>query len=144
MGVYDRLTMDNGQYLQKIEADQWSQERDDYRDSIRVERGNRVECTYTVENHRFSAYSADVEVFFLHNDEAISEPLAGVLEAKAFGEAEMKWVLDADAFVPADYPSEQNYNIKVLIKRGEVQREVIVNISGLPVKPVIIEPRPAG
>ncbi|MFC1942637.1 hypothetical protein ACFLWU_05415 [Chloroflexota bacterium] len=142
LGVYDTVVLDNGQYSQKIETDQWSQEKYDYRASTGVERGNQVEFTYTVENHRFSGYSADVEVSFLHNDEIISDPIVDVITAEAFGMDEMKWILDADAFVPADYPSEQQYIVNVLVKRDNVQREVLVNISGLPMKPVIIEPRP--
>ena len=141
MGVYDTLVMDNGQYPQRIEADQWSRERYEYLASTGMERGGRVEFTYTVENHRFSAYSADVKVSFRHNDEVIATPVTGILEAGAFGEAEITWVMDADAFVPADYPSEQNYNVNMLIERDGVQREVLVYINSLPVKPVIIEPR---
>jgi hypothetical protein len=139
MGVYDSLVMDNGQYPQKIDADEWSEERYEYLASIGVERGNRVEFTYKVENHRFSAYSSDVAVSFLHNNEVISEPVTGALAAESFGEVEMKWTLDADAVVPADYPDEQNYNVKVVIKTDDLQREVLVHISGLPVKPVIVE-----
>ena len=105
-------------------------------------RGATGEFTYTVENHRFSGYAADVEVSFRHNDAVIAEPVAGTLAAGAFAGAEMKWTLDADALVPADYPEEQSYIINLLINRDGVRREVIVNVSGLPAKPVIVESRP--
>ena len=139
MGVYDTLVMDNGQFPQRIEADQWSQERYGYLASVGVERGNQVDFTYTVENHRFSQYTADVEVSFLHNKELIADIITAQLSAASFGEGELKWALDSANLVPADYPAEQSYNVNVVIKRGEIEREIIVNIypSPYPAKPVI-------
>lgn len=141
VGIYDSLVVDNGRFPQTVSYDQWAAERFDYTRLASVERGEQLKFTYTVENHQFSSYQADVTVAYRHNDEAIAAPLTQPLSAPAFGKGEVAWVMPADAFVPADYPQEQSYNVQVVISRGALQREINVNISGLPAK--VIPPVPA-
>ena len=140
MGIYDSLVMDNGQYPQRIDADRWAQEeRETYLSSTGVEKGGRVDFTYTVANHRFSGYSAEVAVSFLHNRETLSG-FSDMLSAAAFKEGELTWSLDTAEIIPADYPSDQNYNVNVIIARGETVREVVVNIYP---SPIAVKPPPS-
>lgn len=142
MGIYDSLVMDNGQYPQTIDADQWLQdERAIYMSSIGVERGSFVEFTYTIENHSFSEYSAEVEVAVTNvPDRQTLLEFSDVLSAGAFEDGELTWSLDTSEMIPADYPTEQNYNLNVNIKRGEIVRTVTVNIypAPVPAKPVVV------
>jgi len=142
MGVYDTLIMDNGQYPQTIEADQWSEERYGYLASTGVERGGRVDFTYTVENHRFSTYNADIEISFMQNQERVADIITEALTIDSFDEGELTWFLDTSEIIPADYPLEQSYNVNMVISREEIERKVLINIYPSPYasKPVLIEP----
>ncbi len=144
MGLYDSLKMDTGQYRQTIDADQWSQqEKYGYLSSVSVERGGSIDFTYKVENHRFSQYSDAVEVSLWHHNEKITDIITESLSVKSFDERELKWSLDTAELVPDDIPPEQGYNLNIVIERGEIEREIMVDIysSPYPIKSVIIEPR---
>ena len=146
MGLYDTLIMDNGQYQQKVEADQWSQpERYGYLTSTGVEQGGKIDFTYTIENHRFSEYAAAVSITLWYNDANIGT--IGFIPDKptiirAFGKAELKWSVDAAKFVPADYPAEQNFNLTMIIKRGDIERKIMINVSPSPYGIKITPPPP--
>jgi hypothetical protein len=141
IGVYDSLVMDNGQYPQTVDSDQWAQpERYGYLTSTGVERGGRIDFTYTVENHRFLEYTDAVEVSLLYGQEKLSDLATGTISAGAFDEAEVKWSLDTSNLVPEGFSAEQSYNVNMVIKRGTVEREIIINIYPSPFapKPVIV------
>ncbi len=142
IGVYDSLVMDTGQFPQKIEADQWQTERFGYLVSMGVERGGRIDFTYTVENHRFSAYEADVDVSLWFGEEKLSDLTSGQISAGAFNNGELKWTLETAGLVPDGYPEDQSYNVDLIINRSGIERRIYVNISpsAFP-KPVIIPSR---
>ena len=142
MGVYDSLVMDNGQYQQTVEADQWAQsDRYAYRASTNVDRSGKVDFAYKIDNHRFSEYEVEVYVSLWHNQDKLSDLIAGTLAAAPFSSGELKWSIDAAELVPADFPAEQSYNVNIHIQRAGIEREVVINInpSPYPPKPVIIE-----
>jgi hypothetical protein len=129
MGVYDTLRMDNGQFVQTITTDQWLQQEEfgSY-PSVSLDRGSNMNVSYTVENHRFSAYSADVSVSLYSGVEKLDDLAAGQVTAPAFGAGELSWVLDPSRFIPANSPPEQSYNLALVINRGGVERKVMVYI----------------
>ncbi|HJX12648.1 MAG TPA: hypothetical protein VJ377_03875 [Dehalococcoidales bacterium] len=135
IGLYDTLVMDNGQYPQKVEADQWSPERYGYLANTGVERGGRVDFTYTVENHRFSEYGETVSVTLWHNQDKLSDILTQTVTVKTFDKAEVKWSLDAESLVPPGYPSDINYNVSVVITRGDIERRALLSINPSPFVP---------
>ncbi len=142
MGLYDSLLMDNGQYMQTVEADQWSQqEKRGYLASTNVERDGVVNFTYEVDNRLFSEYTSNVEISMWHNQEKLSFLAFETWTIASFSKGELKWSLDAAEIVPADFSAEQSYNVSVVIKRGEFERKVVINInpSPYPPKPVIME-----
>jgi hypothetical protein len=143
MGLYDSLEMDTGQYRQTIEADQWSrQEKYSYLSSIGVERGGSIDFIYKIKNHRFSQYSDFVEASLWRNDEKITDIMSETLSVKSFDEKELTWSLNTAELVPGDIPAELNYNLFIVINRGEVEREIMIDIypSPYPIRPVITEP----
>jgi hypothetical protein len=144
IGVYDRLVMDTSRYLQTVESDQWEQtDRFSGIFSVSIERDGRIDFTYTVENHRFSEYTADIGITLWQNKAQIGdigfipdEPLM----IPAFSKKELSWFIEATDIFPAGYPVEQNYIFNVKINRGDIVREVSVYIQA---SPTIIKTVPA-
>jgi hypothetical protein len=129
MGVYDRLIMDNGQYKQTIESDQWAQQ-EKYGGivSVGLDRSGQMDFTYTVANHRFSAYTDSLEVTLWLNKVKTATLLSRQLSIPAFDKEVLTWSINATQIVPASLPAEQSYNINMRIDRSNVEREVLVNI----------------
>lgn len=143
MGFHDSVLVTAREFSQKIEADQWSQEdRYGYLPSTNVEWGGKVDFSYEVDNRRFSSYTADIEVSVWHSQEKVSDLLVQTVALGSFDKEEVKWVVDTSALLPEDAPSEQGYQYTIIIKRGEIERKIVVDVSPTPYvpKPVIIEP----
>jgi hypothetical protein len=141
LGVYDRLVMDNNQYIQTVESDQWTQtERYSGILSVSVERGGRVDFTYTVQNHRFSEYADSVDVSLWYNKVKTADLLSRQLSIPAFDKEELAWSITANDIIPAGYPAEQNYIVNIKINRGDIEREVNVIVQA---SPTIIKTVPA-
>jgi hypothetical protein len=136
MGVYDTLVMDNGQFPQTVEADQWDMERYGGLASTNMERGGRVVFTYKVANHRFSAYKSDVRISLYYQQEKVKDIFSGAIEAEAFEDGVIDWTVDAADIIPAEYPAEQAYNAYLLLNRGDVEHRIniYVNPSLYPIK----------
>jgi hypothetical protein len=149
MGVYDGLRIDNGQYVQTVDVQQWQQQQKfGFYPSVSADRGRSVSFTYTVENHRFSAYAADVRVSLWYGVDKVADLPSGQVSAAAFGSGEFALVLDAGQYVPADFPADQNYNLTLVIDREDIERKVMVYINPgsivvpKPVVPTITIPPP--
>lgn len=142
MGVYDSIVMDNGQFQQKVEADRWDSEKFGYLASTSVERGGGIEFTYTVENHRFSTYTANVGVSLWYGQEKLLDLANAEISAGAFSSGELTWTLETADLVPEDYPEDQGYFLDMIIIRGGIERRININInpSAFP-KPVPVIPR---
>ena len=129
IGVYDRLVIDNNQYVQTVEGDQWpQQERFGGIVSVSVERGGRVDFTYTVENHRLSEYSETVEVSLWSNKVKIADLLSQHISIPAFDEENVTWSINTDDIIPAGFPDEQNYTFNIRIIRGDIEREINIYV----------------
>ena len=143
IGVYDSLEMTSGEFPQIIEPDRWPEDEEyAYYSTVNVQQGGRVAFTYKVQNRTFSTYSADVEVTVSHEQEQVAVLLSQPLTVASFGEGQLEWVLDAAEFVPADFTSDQRYDLSVLIKKGDVERYILVYIRGDSYPPKIAIPEP--
>ena len=132
-GVYDSLYMDNGQYPRKVEPDQWDGDEEyRYLQSTDLQRGGLLEFTYTLENHRFKEYAAQMEVAYSHNREPVDGTVSEYITAGSFKEAEVTWTVRADDLVPAGLAVDQSYNVNMVITRGDVEREILINIYPSP------------
>lgn len=130
MGVYDTIIVKTGEFPQTIEADQWQQhERYGYWPSVYVERGNSIDFNYRVDNHQFSAYTAGVNVSLWRSQEKLADLLTETLSAGSFQSGQLEWSLDTSEIVPATFPSEQSYDFTVVIKRGQIERRIIINVN---------------
>ncbi|MCK4273292.1 MAG: hypothetical protein KAW90_00260 [Dehalococcoidales bacterium] len=143
IGVYDSLEMTSGEFPRIIEPDQWPEdEKYEYYSTVDVQQSGSIAFTYKVQNRTFSTHSADVEVTVSHEQEQVAVLLSQPLTVASFDEGQLEWVLVAAEFVPADFPSDQRYDLSVLIKKGDVERYILVYIRGDSYPPKIAIPEP--
>jgi len=135
IGVYDAIYIPMGERQQKIEADQWLQWFQYGRAEIGW--GEKANFRYEVDNRQFSTYSADIELSVWHTNEKLRDLLSQPMSIAAFDKGQLEWVIDTTELLPGGAP-EQGYEFTVIIKRGEIEREVIVYMY--PRTPVSIYP----
>jgi hypothetical protein len=142
IGVYDSLVIDNGQYKQTVAADQWAQ-REQYGNmvSTSVDRNSQVDFTYTVENHRFSDYTDSVDVSLWYNKVKTADLLSTQLSIPSFNTKVMAWSINATQVISANASTGQSYIYNVKIKRGDIERDINVNIY-VTSEGIIIVPAP--
>ena len=127
LGVYDTIYITSGEQEEKIEPDFWLQRDGTY--STGTNQDEKVFFKYEVDNRRFSSYSADIEVSVWHSQERVYDLLSQQLTIGAFDKGQLEWAVDTEEFVPEGTPTEQNYQYTVVIKRGEIERKVIIYIN---------------
>jgi len=140
MGIYDTLSITAGEREQKIEADHWL--RPDRFWSTGTSRGDKVFFSYEVDNRQFSSYTDNIEVAIWHSQEKVYDLLSQQIIIRAFGKGQLEWVVDTTEFFPADIPPEQRYQYTVIIKRGEIERNIIMRVDPAPYPPIIPLPAP--
>ncbi|MFC1966111.1 hypothetical protein ACFLWI_04100 [Chloroflexota bacterium] len=138
MGIYDTVYITAGEREEKIEADTWL--RQGSFQSTWINRGEKVFLRYAVANHRFSSYSADIEVSVWHSQEKVLNLLSQQMSVAAFDDGQLEWTVDSAELLPSDLPPEQGYEFSVIIKRGAIERKIIVYVNSYPGQ---IKPMPA-
>jgi hypothetical protein len=140
MGIYDTIYITAGEREQKIESDLWQRGGGSW--STGVNRGEKVFFSYEVDNRRFSSYTADVEVSVWRMQEKVLDVVSQPLVADPFAKARLEWTIDTAPLLPDDIPPEQSLEYTVIIKRGDIERRVIVYISPTPYVPKPPQVRP--
>lgn len=82
-----------------------------------------------MDNRWFSAYTADIEVSVWRGQEKVLDLIAQQISVLAFDEGQVEWVIDTTELLPSDVPPEQRYDYTLIIKRAEIEREIIVHIN---------------
>ena len=141
MGLYDTVYITAGEREQKVEPDFWIRQEWDW--STGVNWGEKVVFRYELDNRRFSSYTADIEVSAWRSQEKVLDLTSQPVSIAAFDKGQAEWVLDTTELLPGDTPPEQGYEYTVIIKRGVVERKIIIyiNPSVYPLKPVPALPR---
>ena len=142
-GIYDTVYVTGGEYEQKIEPDFWL--RENRFGSTNVNWGEKAFFRYEIDNRRFSSYVADFEVTVWHGQEKVTDLLSSQLRISGFDKEELTWVLNTSTILPGDVSPEQSYKYTVIIRRGEIERRIIVNVNPVayPMKvPIPAIPRP--
>jgi hypothetical protein len=133
IGVYDRLVMDNLQYKQTVEGDQWAQqEKFGGVVGTSIDRSGQVDFTYTIENHRFSPFTDSVKISLWSNKVETANLLSEQVSIPAFDKKEFKWTVSAVDILPANYSTGQSYFVSLKIKRNTIERQVNVNVYTSP------------
>ena len=130
MGIYDTIYLTTGEREQAIDADIWLQQGRLW--STGVDRDEKAFFRYEIDNRRFSSYTADIEVSIWRMQEKLQTITSQPITIGSFAKEQVEWVVDSADILPADIPAEQNYEYTVVIKRGEIERRLIININSGP------------
>ncbi len=82
-----------------------------------------------MDNRRFSSYTVDIEVAVWHSQEKLYDLVSQHMQIGAFDKGQLEWIMDTKEFIPSDIPAEQGYQYTVIIKRGQIERNIIVYIN---------------
>ena len=129
MGIYDTIYITAGEREQKVEPDSWLRQEKFEARGVGVNWGEKVFFRYEVDNRQFSTYSADIEVSVWHSQEKVRDLLSQPISIAAFDKGQLEWEIDTAELLPSDVPPEQRYEFTVIIKRGEIERKIIVYIN---------------
>ena len=141
MGIYDTVYITAGEREQKIDSEVWL--RGDKYWSSGVNRGEKAFFRYEVDNRQFSSYTADIEASVWRSQEKVRDLISQPISINAFDKGQLEWVIDTTEILPSDALPEQSYEYTIIIKRGEIERNVILYINPVPYapKPVPAPPR---
>ena len=136
MGIYDTVYITTGEQEQIIEPDSWL--RQDRSWPIGVNRDEKAFFRYEVDNRQFGTYTADIEVSLWRSQEKVRDLMSQSISAAGFEKVQIEWVVDTAEIIPVDLPPEQSFQYTVVIKRGRIERRIIVPVNPLtyPLKPV--------
>lgn len=134
MGVYDTFYLTTGEYEQKIGSESWL--RQDRYMSVGADWGDKIFFRYELDNRRFSRYETDIDVSVWRSQEKVSDLLSQQISVNGFKNSRTEWIVDTAELLPADASPEQRYQYTVIVKRGEIERRIIINTNYVP-KPVI-------
>jgi len=127
MGIYDTIYITAGEREEKVEPDSWLQQNK-FR-SVGVSWGEKALFRYELDNRRFSSYSADIEVSVWRSQEKVFDLVSQHMQIGAFDKGQLEWVVDTVELLPSDVPPEQSYEFTVTLKRGQIERNIIVYIN---------------
>ena len=130
MGVYDTIYVTTEEREWKIESDVW--QRDDPYWSRGITRGEKTFFRHEVDNRQFSGYETDIEVSIWRMQEKISDVLTQRVTIEAFSKTEIEWTVDSTELVPPDAQPDQRFDYTLTIKRGEIERNIILYINPTP------------
>jgi len=146
LGVYDTVYITTGEQSFKVEADVWQRQYPTYAPArieyapmsvegdkggyyIGANRDEKIYFRYEVDNRLFSTYKADIEVSVWHSQQKVRDLIPQPMSISAFDKGESEWVIDNTEILPKDIPPEQSYQYTVIIKRGEIERRIVVSIN---------------
>jgi len=145
LGVYDTVYITTGEQSWKVEADVWQRQYPTYAPApiyeepypeegkgiyiMSANREEKISFRYEVDNRVFSTYKADIEVSVWHSQQKVRDLILQPMSISAFDKGESEWVIDNTEILPKDIPPEQSYQYTVIIKRGEIERRIVVSIN---------------
>ncbi len=147
MGIYDTVYITAGEREEKIEPDFWLRQEKFETRGVGVDRDEKISFTYEVDNRLFSSYTADIEVSVWRSQQKVRDLISQPMSIAAFDKEQAEWAIDTTELLPSDVSPEQSYEFTVIIKRGEIERKIIVYINQLsypseyPIKVVPAPPR---
>ncbi len=147
LGIYDTLYITAGEREQKMEPDSWLERDRVWKQGVNVKWGGKAFFRYEVDNRQFSSYTADIEVSVWHSQDKVRDLISQPISIAAFDKGQLEWIMDTAELLPSDVSPEQRYEYTVIIKRGQIERNIIVYINPspypaeYPVKPVPAPPR---
>jgi len=138
-GLYDTLYVTAQEREQVIEPDYWQQpwvKEQGY--GIGAEWGEPVYFRYEIVNRGFSTYSASLEAAVWKGGEKIVHLLDESVSLAPFEEVTVEWTLQAEELAETGFGVGE-YTVQ--IRRGEVERKVVMSLYERPVDYKEIPPR---
>ncbi len=129
MGIYDTIYVTTGEREEKIEPDSWLRLGVKNAYYVSADWEEKIFLRYELDNRRFSSYSADIDVAVWRSQEKMFDLVSQHMQIDAFDKRQLEWIVDTAEFLPSDITPEQNYEFTVSIKRGHVERNIIVYIN---------------
>ncbi len=155
LGVYDTVYITTGEQSWKVEADVWLRQwptrapapieyieyieyYEYYEDYVEegkgvylmpADREEKVSFRYEVDNRLFSTYKADVEASVWHSQQKVRDLISQSMSIAAFDKGQLEWEIDNTELLPTDILAEESYQYTVIIKRGEIERRIVVFIN---------------
>lgn len=126
LGVYDTIRITSGEITQTIEPDVWRTDNPYW--STGITWGDKATFQYEIDNRRFSDYSADVSVSIWRSQEKISDLLSRPVSLASFEKTRLEFVVDTNT-LGSDLSREQSYQFSLVIRRGELERRIILHLS---------------
>ena len=128
MGIYDTVYITAGEQERVIEADFWLRGYDDYYYEPTVANwGEKVFFRYEVDNRQFQSYSADIEVSLWRSQQKVLDLLSEEMQVASFDKGQLEWVVDTGEL--DTMPPEEFAEYTVIIKRGEIERKIILFLN---------------
>jgi hypothetical protein len=154
LGNYDTIYITAGEQEYRVEVDVWARTWPTYAPTpiqygpisegayapaggvkgfyiMPANRGDKISFRYEVDNRLFSTYNADIEVSVWHSQEKVRDVISKPMSLTSFGKGELEWVVDNTELVPGDILPEQSYEYSIIIKRGEIERRIVVSVNPL-------------
>ena len=129
MGIYDTIYMTAGEREEKLEPDEWLRQEKFGARGVGVNWGEKVFFRYEVDNRQFSTYSTEVSVSVWRSQEKVRDLISQPILIAAFDKGQLEWTMDTTELLPSDVSPERGYEFTVIIKRGQVERNIIVYIN---------------
>lgn len=134
MGVYDTIYITTGGQEQKLEADFWSRDTNTWYTGVAY--GEEAFFRYEVDNRRFQSYSADVEVSVWRSQQKVLDLLSEQIQIDSFDSEQLEWVVDTVELDPV--PPERGYEYTLIIKRGEIERRIILYLNNIYLPRIVV------
>lgn len=126
LGVYDTIRINSGEVTQTIEPDVWRTGNPYW--STGIVWGDKAAFQYEIDNRRFADYSADVSASIWRSQEKIIDLFSQPVALASFEKTRLEFVVDTNK-LGSSLSREQSYQFTMLIKRGEVERRLIMHIN---------------
>ena len=123
MGVHETIRVTAGEFEQVIEDDIWPDKFNSA--SVWAEWGDEVHFRYQIENRLFAGYSAALEVSLWQDQQKELDLLSQQLDIDPFGEATVEFTVDTAILTEP----QQSAEYTIIIKRGDVERRIILYLS---------------
>ncbi|MBM4447329.1 MAG: hypothetical protein FJ023_08295 [Chloroflexi bacterium] len=136
LGLYDTLYVTVQEREQVIEPDYWQQRwvKESYEGySLGVGWGESIPFRYEIDNRSFSTYLVDVEVSVWKGGQKIVELLDRTeVSVAPFKKTIIDWTLQSEDLGESSPVSGEYREYTVRIKRGEIERKIILSYYPVP------------
>ncbi len=141
LGVHDTIFITSGERKEEIQPDLWQQR--DMVWPVDTNPADTVFLSYKIENRRFSGYSDQIEAAVWQQQQKKYDLESTEILISSFDTVLFEWEVDNTDILPGDNQTDELAEYTIIIKRGELERRLIIYVSpnNYPFKAAPIRPR---